>query len=163
MLKKKKTISFQFVQCSSSVLAPVSLRPRLLNTKPALIGQLTHTWASTANNNRAAVLHQFLRVKVAKRHKWCWCVTLLTTDEVFFCWCGHFLLETSFTWTTNLEQCSIFRLRRAGVIPGLGAFGLRHVYSTQSALCIVSTPIDSVQTCTNRKFTSGQKETQTYF
>ena len=28
-----------------------------MNTKPALIGQLTHAWASTANKNRANVWH----------------------------------------------------------------------------------------------------------
>ena len=46
-----------------SVLAPVSLRPLLLNTQSPLIGQLTHAWTSTANNNRAAVPNRFLHAK----------------------------------------------------------------------------------------------------
>ena len=43
-----------------SVSAPVPLRPPPLNTRSPLIGQLIHTWASTANSNKAAVLKQFL-------------------------------------------------------------------------------------------------------
>ena len=41
-------------------LAPVSLRSPLLNSQSALIGQLTHVWAGTANINRAALLNQLL-------------------------------------------------------------------------------------------------------
>ena len=46
----------------------------LLNTLSPIIGQLTHVWASTTNNNRAAVLNQFLRAKQAAFHKLCKCV-----------------------------------------------------------------------------------------
>ena len=38
---------------SVSVLAPVYLRPLLLNTQSPVIGQLMQTWASTTNDNRA--------------------------------------------------------------------------------------------------------------
>ena len=48
-----------------SALAPVSLKPLLLSAKSAVIGQLTHAWASTPNNNRAAVLNQLLCAKLA--------------------------------------------------------------------------------------------------
>ena len=41
-----------------SVLAPVCLSPTSKNIQSALIGQLAHTWPSTTNNNRAAVLFQ---------------------------------------------------------------------------------------------------------
>ena len=40
-----------FPPSKHSVWAPVSFGPRLLNTQSAVIGQLTHAWASTANNN----------------------------------------------------------------------------------------------------------------
>ena len=56
-------------------LAPVSLRPLLLDTQSPLIGQLTYAWASTANNS-AAQLNQFLCAKLAARHLLCKCVTL---------------------------------------------------------------------------------------
>ena len=47
-----------FLLClKRSVLAPVSLRPSLPNTQSALIGQLTHAWPSTANNNWIALLN----------------------------------------------------------------------------------------------------------
>ena len=32
------------------IFSPGSLRPRLLNTHSSLVGQLTHAWASSANN-----------------------------------------------------------------------------------------------------------------
>ena len=54
---------------SPSILVPVSLRLSLHDTPSPLIGQLTHGWASTANNNRAAVLDQILCVRLAVRHK----------------------------------------------------------------------------------------------
>ena len=54
--------------CIISVTAPVSLRPRLPNIQSPLIGQLLHAWASTANNNRAAVPTQFLHAEIASRH-----------------------------------------------------------------------------------------------
>ena len=57
------------------VLATVSLRPLLLNTRSALIGLLTHAWAGIADNNRAAAANQFLRAKLTARHKLCKCVT----------------------------------------------------------------------------------------
>ena len=84
-----------------SVLATVSLRLLLLNNQSALIGQLQHAWASTADNNRAAVLNQFLHAKLAAGHKLYKCVTRWhsvmsqihrikggTTDEAFQeqCW-----------------------------------------------------------------------------
>ena len=46
-------------------------KAHLLNTQSALIGQLTYAWASTANNNRAAVLNQCLHAKLPARHKSC--------------------------------------------------------------------------------------------
>ena len=53
----KQLISF-LVLCSTAAalysqalfLAPVSLRPPLTNNQYALIGQITHTWASTAHS-----------------------------------------------------------------------------------------------------------------
>ena len=57
---------------SSSLVKP---RP-LLNTQFALIGQLTHAWPSTGNNNnRAAVPNLLLNVKLATRHTLSKCVT----------------------------------------------------------------------------------------
>ena len=50
-----------------------------LNTQSALIGQLTQAWASTSNNNRGAVLNQFLCAKLPARLKLSKCVTW---------WCG---------------------------------------------------------------------------
>ena len=50
-----------------SLLAPVFLQAPL-NTQSALVGRLTHAWPSTAINNRAAVLNQFLLAKLANRH-----------------------------------------------------------------------------------------------
>ena len=111
-----------------SVLAPVSLMPPPpLNTQPALIGQLTHAWASSASN-RAAVLNQFLRVKQATKQKLCTCVTWWcsvmsqshrvkggTTDEAFrsSVFCGReelllvrtltFLISRSFTYSRNYK------------------------------------------------------------
>lgn len=38
------------------------------NTQTPLIGWLTHAWPSNSNNNRAAVLNQFSRAKLAVRH-----------------------------------------------------------------------------------------------
>ena len=46
-------------------------KAHLLNTQSALTGQLTHAWASTGNNNRAAMLNQFLHAKLPRRHKSC--------------------------------------------------------------------------------------------
>ena len=43
-------------------------KARPLNTQSTLIGPLTHARPNTANNNRAAVLNQFLRAKLAARH-----------------------------------------------------------------------------------------------
>ena len=43
--------------------------PPSLNTQSALIGQLTYAWASTATNNKAAVLNQLFCAKLAARHK----------------------------------------------------------------------------------------------
>ena len=64
----KKTHQFpQTVHCSA--LAPVSLRPSLLNTQSALIGRLTHAWDSSANNSRAAVLKKLLLANLAANHK----------------------------------------------------------------------------------------------
>ena len=48
-----------------SVLAPVSLRPLLLNTQFALIGQLIHVRASNAYDSRAASLNQFALAELA--------------------------------------------------------------------------------------------------
>ena len=48
-----------------NVLAPVSLRTTLPDTQSHLIGQLTHAWPSTTNNNRAAVLNQFRHAKLS--------------------------------------------------------------------------------------------------
>ena len=42
-----------------SVLASVPLRPSLLNTQSALIGQLTHDWASTAYYLSICLCHVF--------------------------------------------------------------------------------------------------------
>ena len=49
-----------------SILAPPTSWTPIL-----LIGQLTHAWPSTANNNRAAVLNKFLCAKLAARYKFC--------------------------------------------------------------------------------------------
>ena len=78
MLKKKKkkkksqfSDTVQYVNTElrfclkCCVLALVSLSPTLRNTKSALIGPLTHVWASTADNNRAAVLNEILHAKQA--------------------------------------------------------------------------------------------------
>ena len=58
-----------------SVLATVSLRLLLLNTQSALIGQLKHARANTADNNRASVLNQFFCAKLPAGHKLYKCVT----------------------------------------------------------------------------------------
>ena len=89
-----------------SVLAPVA---PLLNSQSVLIGQLTRAWASTTNNNRAAVLNQFLRAKLAASNILCssvcsrWCSVVSQSHlikggkhfrssvslwESSFCWCG---------------------------------------------------------------------------
>ena len=69
MLEKVFILSSSTALCPTrSVLARL-LRPLPLNTQPPPIGQLTHTWASTSNSNRAAVLHQLLRAKLAAEHK----------------------------------------------------------------------------------------------
>ena len=44
----------------------------LLNTHAALIGQFTHAWTSTGNNNRASALNQFLHARLFLS---CKCVT----------------------------------------------------------------------------------------
>ena len=44
-------------------------------------------WPSTTNNNRAAVLNQVSRAKVANRLKSHECVTLTWCNETKFCWC----------------------------------------------------------------------------
>ena len=74
-----------FVCLKHSVLPPVSLRPSLLNVQSALIGQLTHAWSSTANNNWAALLNQFLGAKLVIRHKLCKCVTELKAGLLARC------------------------------------------------------------------------------
>ena len=51
-----------------SVSAPVSLRPALPNTQSALIGQLTHAWASTTHNNKQQQQQQ--QWQQAARQKW---------------------------------------------------------------------------------------------
>ena len=98
-----------------SLFTPVSINTPLLNTQSALIGQLTHTIASTANNSRAAVLNRFLHGKLTLRHmlrKMCDTVTqcdvtmsqchrikrgrywrgvsgtVFSVGERSFCWCG---------------------------------------------------------------------------
>ena len=66
VLKKQTVFSYCAVlqRCISlhlklSVLASVSLRPLRPYTRSPLICQLTHVWASTANNNRATLLTEF--------------------------------------------------------------------------------------------------------
>ena len=85
--------------------------------KSALIGQLTHAWASTANINRVAVLNKFLCAKLATRHTSRKCITLTcsvmslshgikggTTDEDFrssvFCGRAELLLVRNLTFLT---------------------------------------------------------------
>ena len=120
----KKHISFalslKYCCCSSRLLEPP------INTQSALIDQLTLAWPSTANNNRAAVLNQFLCDKLAVRHKLCKCVTLWrsvtsqshsckgeTTDEAFWGQCslwergapaGVVLLQTPRTFIKKLKE-----------------------------------------------------------
>ena len=67
---------------------------------PLLISQLTHAWASIANNNRAAVLNQFLLVKQAARHKLCLDAT---------CWCHR---------VTDLRAGLLMRRFRSSVFTG---------------------------------------------
>ena len=122
---------FHPVQCCSNVfilkrpvfLAPVSLRPLLLNTQSTLIGQLTHAWASTANNNRAAVLN------LCKCVTW-WC-TLMSqshgnrggaTDEVFqeqcFLWERGASVGTDFstfkTFYMNMQHWTCYFITHVG-------------------------------------------------
>ena len=62
-----EALSSSWSMCQSLVLQP------LPNTQSALIGQLTHTWASTANNNKAALLNQFWCQTSSKvRIIWIW-------------------------------------------------------------------------------------------
>ena len=79
-LECKMTHQFSHsVQCCSSlfplclknsVLAAVSLKPLpLLNTQSPLIGQLTHTWPRTTNNNSSAEPNQDLHAKIDARRK----------------------------------------------------------------------------------------------
>ena len=78
-------------------------KPLLLNTRSALIGPLTHAWASTANNNRAAVLNQpsvnYANVWYSD-DVWCHRSEGGTTDEAFrsnvFCGRRELLLTLSF-------------------------------------------------------------------
>ena len=79
-LMLKNTYVFSYCPVSplclkGSVLAPVSLSAPIRNTQSVLIGQLAHAWASATNNNRAAVLNQFLHSKLAARHTLCKCLT----------------------------------------------------------------------------------------
>ena len=53
--------------CFSSCLSQAP--PHLKDNQSLLIGQLTHAWASSASNNRAAVLNQFLRDKAARHSR----------------------------------------------------------------------------------------------
>lgn len=83
-----------------------------LNIQSALTGQLIHTWASTANNDRASVLKWF----VCARTWWhvrsqCHRIKDWTTDETFQALQEQcFLLKTgvsrSFTWRTYIKYRS---------------------------------------------------------
>ena len=70
-----------FLLCMNcSVLANVPLRPRI---QSLLIGQFIHVWPSMANNNRAALLNQFLRAELAAR-QWSdivWCHKVMELKE----------------------------------------------------------------------------------
>ena len=115
-----QALSFYFV---ATFVTPVSLRPLpLLNTRPPLIGRLTHAWASTANNKGAAVLNQFQSDK--PDNEWhdvmsrCHSIKGGATDEAFrrsvFCgilcvlpqsFDGGMLLCFQTTWRTGGRWC----------------------------------------------------------
>ena len=90
------------VFCSRSGSLGFSARlfkPLLLNTQQALIGPLTHAWASTANNNRAAAGVNYANVWHADV-VWCHRTEGGTTDEAFrssvFCGRRELLLILTF-------------------------------------------------------------------
>ena len=60
-------ISYLFISPSSEAICFYSclFNSPFLNTQSPLIGQLTHAWSSTTNNNRAAMLNQFSHAKLA--------------------------------------------------------------------------------------------------
>ena len=69
----KKHVSFLISSRAAALYFPLCLKHSLrlfkalpLETKPALIGHLKHTFANTVNNNRAAVPNQFLQAKSCK-------------------------------------------------------------------------------------------------
>lgn len=66
-----------FPVCLKSCISSCLFKAPLLNTQSALMGRLTHTWASTSNNKRAALLNSFLHAISATRHRLCkyakWC------------------------------------------------------------------------------------------
>ena len=87
-LMLKKHISCLII---SSALAEIAWSPSLRNTQSPLIGQLPHTWASTANSDMAAVLNQLLPPELASWIKQT-CASVMsqsrrikggTTDEAF--------------------------------------------------------------------------------
>ena len=76
--------------------------------KVSLIGQRTHAWASSASNNRAAVLNQLFHAKLAARHKICKmisCGDIVMSQSHAFCGraniCWTFLLYRPFTCTNT--------------------------------------------------------------
>ena len=81
--------------------SPVSLRPRLLNTWSPLIDRLTHAWASDTDNNRAAVLNQFLGADLA---------TELIVFKYVTLWC-HKVTEVEAGLLMRCFRSSVFRGR----------------------------------------------------
>ena len=64
----KKHISFLILSRAAAPYSPSvwnGFSSCLFKVKSALIGQLTHTWAGTANKIRAAVLNQLPGAKLA--------------------------------------------------------------------------------------------------
>ena len=85
-------------------------KTRLWKTQSALIGQFTHAWPSTPNNNRSDVLNQFLPAKQATRHKLRKCVTLWhsvmsQSDRIKGNTSGEAFQEECFLWERGASVC----------------------------------------------------------
>ena len=103
-------LSSVFSCCSTVPPPPPVLLPK---TQSSLIGQLTRAWASTPNNNIAALLNLHLqRAKLAAGMSWSYWLLMRRSGAVFFvgersfCWCELWPLLTfeSFYIHKNLHK-----------------------------------------------------------
>ena len=97
-----------------------------LNLHSALIGQLTHAWASTANSNRAAVLNQIFHAKLSTKCKinakvwhgdivWCHKVTEVKLPSVCKSLTGAFLSNKS-CYAVKSEKVILLHISNTDVI-----------------------------------------------